>query len=108
MEFASGGMYGRLGAGEDGGWYRHGRCLMPSLLTVSPLLKLTTTSWLSSMYSIQDRASCFWLLKQLAVLALSLARLSAGSSMDAKIAMMAMTTNNSMSVNAARARRTGW
>jgi hypothetical protein len=47
-------------------------------------------------------ANCFELLMQTAACALCFARLKAGKSMDAKIPMMAMTTNNSISVNAHR------
>ena len=43
--------------------------------------------------------NCFWLFKQLAPNALPLALAKAGKSMPAKIAMMAITTSNSISVN---------
>jgi hypothetical protein len=47
-------------------------------------------------------ASCFWLLKQVACVALSFAFAKAGSSIAARIAMMAMTTSNSMRVKPIR------
>src|SRR6516162_8319369 len=71
---------------------------MPSALTVSALLKFTSMSWLSSEYMIQANPNCFWLLMQVAVVALSFARLRAGSSIAARMAMMAMTTSNSINV----------
>jgi hypothetical protein len=45
-------------------------------------------------------AICLLLLMQLAVLARSFALASAGNSIAARIAMMAMTTSNSIKVNA--------
>ena len=43
--------------------------------------------------------SCFWLERQLMALALFRAEFSAGSSIPARIAMMAITTRSSISVN---------
>ena len=51
---------------------------------------------------IQASESCFWLLTQVIEWALSLARLKAGSSMAARMAMMAITTSNSINVKARR------
>ena len=45
---------------------------------------------------------CFWLLMHLTLFALALDRASAGSSRLAKMAMMAITTSSSMSVNPLR------
>jgi len=50
-------------------------------------------------YIAMVRPSCFSLLVQLMVRAFSRALLRAGSSMAAKMAMMAMTTRSSISVN---------
>src|SRR5215204_1537873 len=55
---------------------------------------------LSPEYICHARANCFWLLRQEIWVAFCLARERAGRSIAAKIAMMAITTNNSMSVNA--------
>src|SRR6266403_5931061 len=88
---APAGIVGGLG----GGSYRQGTSFLP--LRVSR--KLTSFSWLSVVYITQARASCFWLLRQEAPVALSLARDKAGSNIAAKMAMIAMTTNNSISVN---------
>src|SRR6267154_5223669 len=82
-------------AGLGGGSYRQG--ISPLPLTFSR--KLTSFSWLSVVYITQARASCFWLLRQEAPVALSFARDKAGSNIAANMAMMAMTTNNSISVN---------
>src|SRR6266481_10081301 len=82
-------------AGLGGGSYRQGTSFLP--LRVSR--KLTSFSWLSVVYITQARASCFWLLRQEAPVALSLARDKAGSNIAAKMAMIAMTTSNSISVN---------
>ena len=54
------------------------------------------------------RPICRWLLMQLMPRALALALAKAGKSIPAKIAMMAITTSNSISVNAAWMRRTGF
>src|ERR1700692_1648173 len=51
---------------------------------------------------VKDRINCFWLLWQLASVALSLALANAGKSIAAKMAIMAMTTSNSIKVNALR------
>src|SRR5512133_1221274 len=67
---------------------------MPSEGSTSPL-SLATRYW--------ARPHCFMLEVQLIFLALSLALESAGSSIAARIAMMAMTTSSSISVNACRA-----
>src|SRR5207248_10259168 len=56
-------------------------------------------SWLSTAYKCQQTESCLRLLKQLTVLDLSLALVNAGSSIAARMAMMAITTSSSMSVN---------
>ena len=48
------------------------------------------------------RISCFWLLMQDDCVALSLALARAGSNMAARIAMMAITTSNSISVKPVR------
>lgn len=47
-----------------------------------------------------DNCICFLLLRQLIPTAVCLALLKAGSSMAANMAMMAMTTSSSISVNA--------
>src|SRR5215831_4910212 len=60
----------------------------------------TILSSLSSQYKFQAMAICFWLLRQFTTRALAFARLSAGNSRAARIAMIAITTSNSMSVNA--------
>src|SRR6266571_5839819 len=63
---------------------------------------LMSKSELSSEYITQEIANCFWLLRQVVIVALSLARLKAGSSIAARIAMMAMTTSSSIRVNPAQ------
>src|SRR2546422_2817532 len=55
---------------------------------------------LSSAQVRKDRPICLRLLVQLMRWARALARASAGNNMAAKMAMMAMTTNNSIRVNA--------
>src|SRR6266576_2043317 len=50
------------------------------------------------MYMFHERPSCRRLLRQIVPVALSLARVNAGSSMAARIAMMAMTTRSSIRV----------
>src|ERR1039458_257199 len=70
-------------------------CILP------PLKRLVThgkKSLLSPEYMITASPICFSLLKQLIASALSFALLSAGSSMAARMAMMAMTTSNSIRV----------
>src|ERR1043166_3160046 len=65
-------------------------------------------SLLSSQYMIQAVANCFSLLRHTALVAFCLARASAGSSIAARMAIIAITTNNSINVNppiALRARR---
>src|ERR1035437_1615219 len=57
-------------------------------------------SWLSSAYSCHQVSSCLRLLRQPTTRALSLALASAGKSRAARMAMMAITTSSSMSVNA--------
>src|ERR1017187_7784784 len=49
---------------------------------------------------IQAVASCFWLLMQAAACPLSLAADKAGSNSAARMAMIAITTSNSIKVNA--------
>ena len=62
-------------------------------------------SLLSPAYIIIASAICLLLLMQVLVLAFSFARDSAGRSMAARMAMMAMTTSNSMRVKPRRADR---
>ena len=50
----------------------------------------------------QARQSCLWLFMHDAACALFLAALKAGSRIDAKMPMMAITTSNSINVNPAR------
>src|SRR2546426_1629974 len=57
-------------------------------------------SSLSSAYMTHERPSCFRLLRHVMPCAFVFALDSVGKSMDAKIAMMAMTTSSSMRVNA--------
>src|SRR5690348_3325826 len=52
---------------------------------------------------VHASVSCFWLLKHVAACALSFALLNAGSSIAARMAMIAITTSNSISVNAGAA-----
>src|SRR5690348_7393200 len=59
-----------------------------------------TRSELSLAYIIQPSASCFWLLRHVDCCARFLAEVKAGSNMAARIAMMAMTTSNSIRVKA--------
>src|ERR1039458_2370300 len=54
------------------------------------------------MYCVQARPSCLLLLVQLACRAFSRALANTGNRIAARIAMMAMTTSNSISVNALR------
>src|ERR1700691_1192241 len=53
---------------------------------------------LSPIYIVQASANCFWLIKQVACVAFSLARANAGSNIAAKMAIMAITTSNSINV----------
>jgi hypothetical protein len=69
----------------------------------APLPKIqlgTSFSLLSFAYRHQQRLSCFALLTQRMLVALALALVNAGSSMAAKIAMIAITTSSSIKVNA--------
>src|SRR5689334_6093993 len=66
-----------------------------------PTLQFRTRLWLlSSMYIVQQSVSCFRLLRQEVVFAFSLALASAGNNKLAKIAIIAITTNSSIRVNA--------
>src|SRR5215469_2453510 len=67
---------------------------------------LMILSWLSLAYINQAVESCFSLLKQLACAAFSLALDKAGSRSDARMAIIAITTSNSISVNAFNLDRT--
>ena len=67
---------------------------------ISPLA--TSRSLLSPAYMIQAAAICFWLLMHCTFLAATFARASAGSSNAARMAMIAITTSSSMSVNPGR------
>src|SRR5215469_5342275 len=64
---------------------------------VSPLA-YTSESWLSSAYMCQARANWRWLFMQPMPWAFCLACANAGKSMAARIAIIAMTTNNSINV----------
>src|SRR5882724_876663 len=55
---------------------------------------------LSPAYITSARHNCFWLLMQMADCALRLAAASAGKSIAARMAMMAITTSSSMRVKA--------
>ena len=57
-------------------------------------------SMLSPAYIMNPRPNCFVLFKQAVARALSFALLNAGSNIAARMAMMAITTNNSIKVNA--------
>src|SRR5437773_12552807 len=57
-------------------------------------------SWLSSAHVLKANPVCLRLLVQLIRCARALARASAGNNMAARMAMIAMTTNNSMRVKA--------
>src|ERR1035441_686269 len=70
-------------------------------------LAYSNRSWLSSVYIRQATASCRWLLMHCTPCALSLARVKAGKSNAARMAMMAMTTRSSMSVNPRERRQLG-
>ena len=75
----------------------------PVSATTAPALFLQPSvgakeSLLSIEYICHARTNCFWLLAQAAPVALDFALAKAGKSMPAKIAMMAMTTSNSMRV----------
>src|ERR1051326_4466898 len=64
-------------------------------------------SLLSSQYICQQICNCFRLFRHCVVLALALARASAGRSIAARMALMAMTTNSSIRVNPERSRSPG-
>src|SRR5689334_18829320 len=70
-----------------------------AVVSTTPKL-LGTRSSLSFEYIIQPSTSCFVLLRQPMACALHLARLRAGKSMLARIAMMAMTTRSAIRVKA--------
>src|SRR5437773_7066892 len=53
---------------------------------------------------VKERPICFWLFMQAVRCAFALDFANAGSNSAARIAMMAMTTSNSISVNALRGR----
>ncbi len=59
-------------------------------------------SLLSPAYMTQQTLSCLMLLRHFIVMALALALESAGSSIAAKMAMMAITTSSSIKVKPAR------
>src|ERR1041385_4670577 len=59
-----------------------------------------STARLSTAYRCQQTSSCLRLLRQARVRALSLALARTGKSKAARMAMIAMTTNNSIKVNA--------
>src|ERR1035438_5950430 len=59
----------------------------------------TSRSLLSPEYMVQPRSNCFMLLTHLMACARPLALAKAGSNIAARMAMMAMTTNSSISVN---------
>ena len=65
-------------------------------------------SALSSEYISVPRSSCFWLLRQAALVAFSLARARAGRSSEARIAMIAITTSSSIKVKAVRTEARNW
>jgi hypothetical protein len=72
----------------------------PFPVIVRTLLKPDNLVVLSTAYILQARANCRWLLRQAASVAFSFARVKAGNSRAAKIAIMAITTSNSIKVNA--------
>ena len=57
---------------------------------------------LSDAYICMASAVCFWLLRQVEARAVSRARVRAGSSIEARIAMIAITTSSSIRVNLLR------
>src|SRR6266568_8462392 len=63
-----------------------------------PVLRGGKNSWLSPAYMWKPSPICLLLLQQAMALALSLALPNAGRSIAARIAMMAITTSNSISV----------
>src|SRR5437868_1889404 len=78
----------------------------PSILNIDPgprggqgmSLVATRVLSLSSEYIIYPTAICFWLERQLAMVPFCLALFRAGRSIAARMAMMAITTSNSISV----------
>ena len=64
------------------------------------MVGIGNASLLSPEYIVKPRAICFVLFKQAVACAFSFALLKAGSSMAAKMAMIAMTTSNSINVKA--------
>src|SRR5437764_14954225 len=67
----------------------------------APATFIGKASPLSSAQVLKDKPTCFRLFTQLMRCARALARASAGSNMAAKMAIIAMTTNNSIKVKAA-------
>ena len=66
-----------------------------------PILQFRARLWLlSSKYMLQQRVSCLRLFRQEVVLAFSFDLASAGSNIPARIAIIAITTSNSINVNA--------
>jgi len=63
------------------------------------------SSSLSPAYMVNEISHCFSLFLQVVRCACSLARANAGSSMAARMAMMAITTNSSMSVKPSDTRK---
>src|SRR6267142_7067264 len=110
--------FGSCGASNGAGVFAVGKPVLESLFihstphanpnefwAVPPEKRLGThgkKSLLSPEYMITARPICFSLLKQLIPSARSFALLNAGSSMAARMAIMAMTTSNSINVNAER------
>src|ERR1035438_1396333 len=86
--------------------YGHVQSGMPLASVDTVALEKSNLSALSSVYMRQAKASCRLLFMHCTPCAFSLARDNAGSSSAARIAMMAMTTSSSISVNP-RARHSG-
>src|ERR1017187_9071308 len=84
---------GRLGFAALIGWLSPDR-------PEPPVLAYTKTSLLSSAYSLQARANCLCWFIHIMPWAFCLALVNAGRSIAAKIAMIAMTTSNSIKVKA--------
>ena len=76
-------------------------------LNPAPPLLSGKEFWLSEAYKLTAIPHCLQLLAQRVFTALDLARDKAGKSMPARIAMMAMTTSNSIRVKA-RVQRKRW
>src|ERR1035437_5568280 len=68
--------------------------------SVPQVFKLTSVSLLSSEFMIHPSASCLTLFKQADCVAFCLALFNAGSSIAARMAIMAMTNSSSIRVNA--------